>query len=53
MSITTMIIDIDLRGTVTSIFNEFIDKFLNKEEGISMHHAYKNGLLEHTVHSAR
>ena len=53
MSITVTISDDNLRATVTSIFNEFGDEFLNKAAGISMHHAYKNGLLEHTVHSAR
>ena len=53
MSITATISDDNLRATVMSIFNEFGDEFLNKAAGISMHHAYKNGLLEHTVHSAR
>jgi 3'-5' exoribonuclease len=42
-----------LRATVISVFDELGDEFCEKAAGISMHHAYKNGLLEHTIHAVR
>ncbi|MDR1595690.1 MAG: HD domain-containing protein [Puniceicoccales bacterium] len=42
-----------LRATVTGVIGELGPDFYSKAAGISMHHAYKNGLLEHTVHVAR
>ncbi len=42
-----------LRQTVERVFNEIEDKFKETPGAISMHHAYKHGLLEHTVHVAR
>ncbi|MDR2779344.1 MAG: HD domain-containing protein [Puniceicoccales bacterium] len=42
-----------LRLTATEAIKELGEDFYDKAAGISMHHAYKNGLLEHTVHTAR
>ncbi|MDR1890737.1 MAG: HD domain-containing protein [Puniceicoccales bacterium] len=42
-----------LRLTATEAIKELGEEFYDKAAGISMHHAYKNGLLEHTVHTAR
>ena len=42
-----------LRETVVEVLGEFGDGFETKPAGISMHHAYKNGLLEHTVHAVK
>ncbi|MDR1432885.1 MAG: HD domain-containing protein [Puniceicoccales bacterium] len=42
-----------LRATVSGVVDELGPDFYAKAAGISMHHAYKNGLLEHTVHAAR
>lgn len=42
-----------LRKTVSDIFEELGDRFLTSVAAKSMHHAYKNGLLEHTVHVTR
>ena len=42
-----------LRLTVESVFNEYGDRFKNAPAAISMHHAYRHGLLEHTVHMGR
>ncbi|MFW6353005.1 MAG: OB-fold nucleic acid binding domain-containing protein [Verrucomicrobiota bacterium] len=42
-----------LRRTVESILEEHGDLFRSTPGAISMHHAYRGGLLEHTVHMAR
>ncbi len=42
-----------LRGTVESVFGEISEDFRAAPAAISMHHAYRGGLLEHTVHMAR
>lgn len=42
-----------LRHTVEAIINEFGDQFKTAPAAISMHHAYRHGLLEHTVHMVR
>lgn len=42
-----------LQNTVKSVIEEFGDKFLKSVAAKSMHHAYKSGLLEHTVHVTR
>lgn len=47
------IADERLRATVSGVIDELGPDFYAKAAGISMHHAYKNGLLEHTVHAAR
>jgi len=38
---------------VVEILEELGDCFETKPDGISMHYAHKNGLLEHTVHAVR
>ncbi|MDR0351329.1 MAG: HD domain-containing protein [Puniceicoccales bacterium] len=48
-----MITNEKLRNTVTEVLDELGDKFINSVAAKSMHHAYKNGLLEHTVHVVR
>ncbi|MDR3144001.1 MAG: HD domain-containing protein [Puniceicoccales bacterium] len=45
--------DATLRAVVAGVVNELGDDFHTRAAGISMHHAYRNGLLEHTVHAAR
>lgn len=47
------IADATLRATVESAFAEIGDAFRVAPAAISMHHAYRCGLLEHTVHLAR
>lgn len=42
-----------LRETVTTILDEFAQDFRETPGAIAMHHAYRGGLLEHTVHMAR
>jgi 3'-5' exoribonuclease len=42
-----------LRATVQSVFEEIGAAFRDSPAAISMHHAYRHGLLEHTVHMAR
>jgi 3'-5' exoribonuclease len=42
-----------LRETVVEIIEELGDYFEIRPAGISMHHAYKSGLLEHTVHAVK
>lgn len=42
-----------LRATVDCAIKENADGFRNAPAAISMHHAYRHGLLEHTVHMAR
>lgn len=52
-SMIATISDTTLRAIVQEVFEELGDEFLQKAAGISMHHAYKNGLLEHTVHASK
>lgn len=47
------ITDAALRETVCAVIDELGDCFENKTAAISMHHAYKHGLLEHTVHTVK
>ncbi|MDR2735382.1 MAG: HD domain-containing protein [Puniceicoccales bacterium] len=42
-----------LRNTVVDVLDELGDAFVNSVAAKTMHHAYKNGLLEHTVHVTR
>jgi 3'-5' exoribonuclease len=42
-----------LYATVETVFNEIEDSFKTAPAAIAMHHAYRHGLLEHTVHMAR
>lgn len=42
-----------LRATVQSVFAEVGEPFRTSSAAIAMHHAYRNGLLEHTTHMAR
>jgi 3'-5' exoribonuclease len=39
--------------TVTALFDEVGESFKTAPAAIAMHHAYRHGLLEHTVHMAR
>lgn len=43
----------ELRMTVRGVFEEIGDVFKWTPAAVSMHHAYRHGLLEHTVHMAR
>lgn len=43
----------ELRATVQSVFDEIGDSFRTAPAAVSMHHAYRHGLLEHTTHMAR
>lgn len=43
----------ELRATVQAVFEEIGDQFRNAPAAVAMHHAYRHGLLEHTVHIAR
>ncbi|MBK8475718.1 MAG: HD domain-containing protein [Opitutaceae bacterium] len=43
----------DLRATVQSVFEEIGEAFRTSAAAVAMHHAYRNGLLEHTTHMAR
>jgi 3'-5' exoribonuclease len=47
------IADAGLRATVQTVFDEIGDAFRWTPAAVSMHHAYRHGLLEHTVHMAR
>ncbi|MDR1255694.1 MAG: HD domain-containing protein [Puniceicoccales bacterium] len=47
------IADETLRKTVVGVISELGDCFEIKPAGTMMHHAYKSGLLEHTVHAVR
>jgi 3'-5' exoribonuclease len=42
-----------LRATVRTVFDELGDDFRWAPAAVAMHHAYRHGLLEHTVHMAR
>ena len=43
----------ELRMTVRGVFDEIGDTFRWSPAAVAMHHAYRHGLLEHTVHMAR
>lgn len=43
----------ELRLTVRAVFEEIGDAFRWSPAAVAMHHAYRHGLLEHTVHMAR
>jgi len=43
----------ELRATVRAVFDEIGDGFRASPAAVMMHHAYRHGLLEHTVHMAR
>ncbi|MEO6002200.1 MAG: HD domain-containing protein [Opitutus sp.] len=43
----------DLRATVRAVFEDVGDIFRWVPAAVSMHHAYRHGLLEHTTHMAR
>ena len=43
----------ELRLTVRGVFEEIGEAFRWSPAAIAMHHAYRHGLLEHTVHMAR
>ncbi len=43
----------ELRTTVQAVFEEIGDSFRTSSAAIAMHHAYRAGLLEHTIHMAR
>ena len=43
----------ELRATVQAVFADIGDAFKTSPAAIAMHHAYRHGLLEHTVHMAR
>ena len=47
------IVQAELRGTVRAVFEEIGDTFKSAPAAAVMHHAYRHGLLEHTVHMAR
>jgi 3'-5' exoribonuclease len=42
-----------LQATVRAVFDEVGDTFRWSPAAVAMHHAYRHGLLEHTVHMAR
>lgn len=43
----------ELRATVETLFDEIGETFRTAPAAVSMHHAYRHGLLEHTTHMAR
>ncbi|TAG32593.1 MAG: HD domain-containing protein [Verrucomicrobia bacterium] len=43
----------ELRMTVRSVFEEIGESFRYAPAAVAMHHAYRHGLLEHTIHMAR
>jgi 3'-5' exoribonuclease len=43
----------ELRATVEAVFADIGDAFRTSPAATAMHHAYRHGLLEHTVHMAR
>jgi len=49
----TAIIHEGLRQTVRGVFEEIGESFRWSPAAVAMHHAYRHGLLEHTVHMAR
>jgi 3'-5' exoribonuclease len=51
--ITNSIPQEGLRSVVKQVFENIGDRFRTAPAAIAMHHAYRHGLLEHTVHVAR
>lgn len=47
------IVQEELRQTVRGVFEEIGESFRWAPAAVAMHHAYRHGLLEHTVHMAR
>jgi 3'-5' exoribonuclease len=47
------LVHLELRATVRAVFDEIGENFKWSPAAVSMHHAYRHGLLEHTVHMAR
>jgi len=43
----------EVRATVRNVMEDIGDAFRTAPAAISVHHAYRHGLLEHTVHMAR
>jgi 3'-5' exoribonuclease len=43
----------ELRATVRAVFDDIGETFRWAPAAVAMHHAYRHGLLEHTVHMAR
>lgn len=43
----------ELKATVRAVFDEIGEQFKWTPAAVSMHHAYRHGLLEHTTHMAR
>ena len=43
----------ELRATVQAVFDDVGEAFKAAPAAVAMHHAYRHGLLEHTVHMAR
>ncbi len=43
----------EIRATVQAVFDDIGEQFRIAPAAVSMHHAYRHGLLEHTVHMAR
>jgi 3'-5' exoribonuclease len=43
----------ELRMTVRGVFEEIGESFRYAPAAVAMHHAYRHGLLEHTIHMAR
>jgi 3'-5' exoribonuclease len=43
----------DLRATVRNVFEDIGESFRTSPAATYVHHAYRHGLLEHTVHMAR
>ncbi len=43
----------ELRATVRAVFDEIGEAFRLAPAAVAMHHAYRHGLLEHTIHIAR
>jgi 3'-5' exoribonuclease len=43
----------ELRATVQAVFDDIGEAFKAAPAAVAMHHAYRHGLLEHTVHMAR
>jgi len=43
----------ELRMTVRGVFEEIGEIFRYSPAAVAMHHAYRHGLLEHTIHMAR
>lgn len=43
----------ELRATVQAVFDDIGEQFRIAPAAVSMHHAYRHGLIEHTVHMAR